>query len=1274
MNKNGGGKLLNADRLRQKAEEALKERQSQLNSEHSESEMLRLVRELEVHQIELEMQNDELLLAKERAELATAKYEELYEFAPSGYFVLSREGKIIQVNLAGYQIFGIERSQLKNHTFGFFVSSDSKPVFNLFLSRVFSSNTKETCDLSLTSPDTRHIHITGYAEQDKDECFVTVVDITEQKRVEKKLILANEELAFQNEEKTKRAAELVLTYKELLLSNDENAELTVELLLANKELIFQNDEKSLRAEELILANIELLIQNQEKAQRAAELFVANKELLFQNDEKAKRAEELVLANIELLFQRDEKAKRAAELVIANKELLLSNDENAKLAVELILTNKELLFQNDEKSQRAEDLILANIELLIQNQEKEKRAAELVVANELISSQRDRLMEIASLVPGLVYQFRMHPDGTFCFPYTSEAIRQIYRVAPEEVLEDASKVFLNMHPDDLQGVMISIRESAKNLSLWQHEYSVKFEDGTVRSHYGNALPRAEADGSVLWHGFITDITDKKGIEHQLEERLKELKILYALSQLASEEDITLDPLYQQLVDLLTGGFQYPEITCARIIVDGVEFCTQNFNDSAWKLSAPILSNESVIGLIEIAYLEQRQEADEGPFHKEERKLIDTLALQLKQIIKRKKGEQEIVSQLALINSLLDSIPDMIFFKDTEGVYLGCNPQFSTFVGKSRNEIVGKTDHDLFEKAIADSFRQYDREMLMKKLLRHNEEWITYPDGKKVLLDTLKTPYWGGDGSLIGILGISRDITERNSAEEELKQVSTRLTLATRSGGVVVWDYDLVNNILLWDEQMYSLYGIRKVDFSCVYEAWLAGLHPDDVERIDAEIQMAIRGEKEFDTEFRVVWPDGSIHTIRALATVQKDNFGKPVRIIGTNWDITAQKQKEQEIKLKNQELEKVNAERDKFFSIIAHDLRGPLSGFMGLTEMMADESTEFTETDKKAMTLDLGRSARNTFDLLENLLEWSQMDRGLTEFKPQRLDLMALVTECRNIVAESARKKMIELLVIIPNQTEVFADKNMVLTVIRNLLSNAIKFTPSGGEVSISAKPAENNRVLISVKDTGIGMSDQMRDNLFSVGANTMRQGTEGEKSTGLGLLLCKEFVQKNGGEIMVESEKNHGTLFSFTIPSAGQRGNEIGGAKVELTEKVAGKISNIKILIAEDDEISAKLLHVMVNGFSEEVFQVKTGNDAVEICRNNTDIDLVMMDIAMPGMNGFEATRQIRQFNQEVVIIAQTTFVLRGDREKAFEAGCNDYIAKPFGKDALIELIKKHIK
>ena len=221
------------------------------------------------------------------------------------------------------------------------------------------------------------------------------VDITTRKETEEYLIqrtsqleTANKRLAFQDNEKEKRAAELIIANKELAFQNDEKEKRAEELTIANKELAFQNDEKGKRSAELNIANIELAFQNEEKEKRAAELTIANKELAFQNDEKEKRAAELIIANKELAFQNDEKGKRAEELTIANKELAFQNDEKEKRAEELTIANKELAFQNEEKGKRAEELTIANKELAFQNDEKEKRAAELTIANKELAFQNE----------------------------------------------------------------------------------------------------------------------------------------------------------------------------------------------------------------------------------------------------------------------------------------------------------------------------------------------------------------------------------------------------------------------------------------------------------------------------------------------------------------------------------------------------------------------------------------------------------------------------------------------------------------------------------------------------------------------------------------------------------------------------------------------------------------------------------------------------------------------------------------------------------------------
>ncbi|MES2512552.1 MAG: ATP-binding protein [Bacteroidota bacterium] len=224
------------------------------------------------------------------------------------------------------------------------------------------------------------LSVEAYAEALRQAKEELIFENKEKTKRAAELVIANIELAFQSVEKAKRAAELMIANKELIFQNEEKGKRAAELIIANIELAFQNQEKAKRAAELIIANKEHAFENEEKEKRASELTIANQELAYQNNEKEKRADELTLANTELLFQSEEREKRAAELVTANTELAYQNNEKEKRASELTIANTELAYQNDEKEKRAAELIIANVELAYQNNEKEKRAAELIIAN------------------------------------------------------------------------------------------------------------------------------------------------------------------------------------------------------------------------------------------------------------------------------------------------------------------------------------------------------------------------------------------------------------------------------------------------------------------------------------------------------------------------------------------------------------------------------------------------------------------------------------------------------------------------------------------------------------------------------------------------------------------------------------------------------------------------------------------------------------------------------------------------------------------------------
>lgn len=239
----------------------------------------------------------------------------------------------------------------------------------------------------------------------------------------------------------------------------------------------------------------------------------------------------------------------------------------------------------------------------------------------------------------------------------------------------------------------------------------------------------------------------------------------------------------------------------------------------------------------------------------------------------------------------------------------------------------------------------------------------------------------------------------------------------------------------------------------------------------------------------------------------------------------------ELNLLNEELEDSNLNKNKLFSIISHDLKSPFTALLGLSEFLKQNSAELSAEEVSDFSSRLHSSLKNVLRLVENLLEWSRVQSGSIEYDPIKFDLNVLINELNSIFIVMADNKKITLQNKVDPKQYVFADRNMIDIVVRNLLSNALKFTPAGGSVTISSEERKGE-IVISVKDTGIGISKENLKKLFMFGGNVKRSGTANEKGTGLGLILCKEFIKINKGECFVESEENKGSVFIFSIPKA----------------------------------------------------------------------------------------------------------------------------------------------
>jgi len=470
---------------------------------------------------------------------------------------------------------------------------------------------------------------------------------------------------------------------------------------------------------------------------------------------------------------------------------------------------------------------------------------------------------------------------------------------------------------------------------------------------------------------------------------------------------------------------------------------------------------------------------------------------------------------------------------DGVFFDCNKAAEIMLGGNRSQIVGQSPSIIspeFQpngKRSSDAANQKIKEALLQGT--NSFEWLHRRfDGTDLHVEvSIASMTLEGKPALFTTW---RDISRRMKAEEEKRKGEAIYSAILNASPDAITISDLTGHYIMVSPSAVTMAGLNSED-EMIGRNIMEFITPQDKELSRSNFELMLQGEKTGPNQYQGLKASGSFIDIEVNGSIIKDANGQPELLVFSSRDITERKKSESEIKYKNQQLEKLNSEKDKFFSIIAHDLRGPFNGFLGLTEIMAKQFDSITLTELMNISVSMNKSANNLFNLLNNLLEWSRMQQGNINFEPKAIPILPFVTSTLQTIIEPATKKGIEVTIDIPENLQVFADENMLASTLRNLASNAVKFTPSGGKVSITAKPTVDNKIEISVKDSGIGMDSEMLENMFKLDVSISRKGTDGEPSTGLGLLLCKDFIEKHGGRIWAESEEGKGSGFYFTLPA-----------------------------------------------------------------------------------------------------------------------------------------------
>lgn len=396
------------------------------------------------------------------------------------------------------------------------------------------------------------------------------------------------------------------------------------------------------------------------------------------------------------------------------------------------------------------------------------------------------------------------------------------------------------------------------------------------------------------------------------------------------------------------------------------------------------------------------------------------------------------------------------------------------------------------------------------------------------------------------------------------------------------------------------------------------------------------------------------------------------------DITLKKEFEFNLQKAMEKAEESDKLKSAFLANMSHEIRTPMNGIIGFSELLKEPGLSGEE--QKYYIEIIEKSGNRMLNIINDIIDISKIESGLMNISFSDTNINEQIDFIETFFKPEATAKGIDIFIektLADSNAIIHTDREKVYQILTNLVKNAIKFTKKGsvkiGYKKINVENAEReqkNFIEFYVQDTGTGIKKEQQKIVFE----RFRQGSESlnrnYEGAGLGLSISKAFVEMLGGKIWLESQHGVGSVFRFTLPY--NHPEIIPEEEKHLEKVIYSEIKKLNILIADDDLVAIELLTIYLESVKKEIISAISGIEVVEIIRNRNDIDLIMMDIKMPGLDGYEATRQIREFNKDVVIVAQTAFALEGDKEKAIESGCNDYISKPIHKDSLIELIQKY--
>lgn len=626
------------------------------------------------------------------------------------------------------------------------------------------------------------------------------------------------------------------------------------------------------------------------------------------------------------------------------------------------------------------------------------------------------------------------------------------------------------------------------------------------------------------------------------------------------------------------------------------------------------------------------------------------------------------------NILDQMIEGYVMQASDGSIIDYNNAALKILGLSADQLEGKTSVDAHWKCVkadGDAFPGEEHPAMVSLATGQRQKdvimGVNTPSGKYRWIQINSFPIFHDnktkpDAVYTTFKDITNEVEHKTKLENktlELELVSERLNLAIAGSGFGVWDFYPKTGQLKWDDNMFSLYDCSLADFENAYVAWESRLHPEDIESAVAELGLALSGDKEFNTRFRIITSDKKIKHLGGVGKVLRDRNGEAVRMVGINWDLSSQVEYEEELKKAKAGAEEAARVRSEFLANMSHEIRTPMNGILGMVSILLE--TELLPEQKEIVET-ISNSSKTLLVILNDILDLSKIESGKMLIEEEVFSLKSLIRNALNLYQNIASAKNIDISLNISQKVDknYLGDVNRITQIINNLLSNAVKFTEKG-EINLNVEKCDDG-VCFSVEDTGIGIQSDQIKKIFNPFIQADGSITRQFGGSGLGLSISNKLAHLMGGELKVESELGKGSRFSFALDLKETR---------EQVNKNRSAISNeglekLKILVVEDNPVNMLVALKSLKKLGIEPDSALNGLEAIEKT-NLKDYDIVLMDLQMPELDGISSTKRILENlkSKAPKIIAMTANIFEEDRQKCKKAGMIDFIPKPISLDVL---------